>query len=662
MAARLQQIEAEQAALIAGSNLFEGRWYTRSFRDVSASGLDPALHYLRHGTAMGRNPGRRFDALAYLTENPDVAASGTNPLVHYLQTGASEGRAFRRVPPPPLQAGRKEIALWRDRLHGQGLTRGPLEALDALARTHPEPAVQALALLEQALWFGRSREPAQARAVLDLVARFHVLPDWPGKLGVRRSFAVLEQHALAVTEQWDAACHAFDIAAQAGLCSPNLLFVSLAAQRAVGGDGAALARINEALAWDRIAPLRLLDGSGPAYDRLALAAPLDPVADGPLVSVLIAAHDAGPRLDTALRSLTEQTWQNLEILVIDDASSDDTAERAEAWAARDARVRVFHLPQNRGAYVARNYGLMLAQGAFVTLHDSDDWTHPLRIETQMRALLAEPALMACTSQQVRMQDDLSCLRFTGPAKLVFGNKASLLFRKEPVIAALGCWDAVRFAADSEFIRRLKQVFGDDALVDLETGPLTFQRESSTSVLADPVKGMSGFYFGVRREYTEAQAWLHKSGASLNYGPGPAPRPFPVPGMMLPDVPMTVPAANLVLAGDFRDPDSAASQHALAAMKAALADGTGPVVLVMLPDPQAEGPWELCPPLRKAVAMRDARIAVYGETLTCAQIEVLSPAALESDPPRYLPAISAARMSCPLHPGNAVPVWPAVSPE
>jgi hypothetical protein len=84
-----------QARRVRASSLFDRNWYLEGNPDVRAAGVDPALHYVRHGAAGLRDPGPRFDTAWYLAYYPDVAASGINPLVHYLRYGAKEGRYTR---------------------------------------------------------------------------------------------------------------------------------------------------------------------------------------------------------------------------------------------------------------------------------------------------------------------------------------------------------------------------------------------------------------------------------------------------------------------------------------------------------------------------------------------------------------------------------------
>ena len=88
------------AAVIRGSNLFDGNWYLDNNPADGSALDDPAMHYLREGSDCGFDPGPRFSARRYLTAYPDVAEEGLNPLLHYLLHGAAENRNIYAVPPP----------------------------------------------------------------------------------------------------------------------------------------------------------------------------------------------------------------------------------------------------------------------------------------------------------------------------------------------------------------------------------------------------------------------------------------------------------------------------------------------------------------------------------------------------------------------------------
>ena len=101
------------------------------------------------------------------------------------------------------------------------------------------------------------------------------------------------------------------------------------------------------------------------------------------VSVVIPAYNAGRTLGETLRSAMAQTHAELEILVVDDGSTDETPHVVEALAAMDGRIRLLR-QANAGVAAARNAGIAASNGEFVAPLDSDDLWHPAKIERQLR--------------------------------------------------------------------------------------------------------------------------------------------------------------------------------------------------------------------------------------------------------------------------------------
>ena len=108
------------------------------------------------------------------------------------------------------------------------------------------------------------------------------------------------------------------------------------------------------------------------------------------VSILVAAFNAAPFLEKCLDSLVGQTHTDLEILCVDDASTDDTPAILDRWALRDTRVQVTHLAENGGQAHARNVGLQKATGQFVCMVDSDDWLSPDALEKAVATFEEHP--------------------------------------------------------------------------------------------------------------------------------------------------------------------------------------------------------------------------------------------------------------------------------
>lgn len=271
--------------------------------------------------------------------------------------------------------------------------------------------------------------------------------------------------ASAIHERAGAAEQAAWCLGKANETPDALLLRANLALRAGDHDGH-LARLNQALAMVGLEPVARADPRQPLSLTNIVSPPLAAV-DGPLVSVIMPVRDSASSIDVAVASVLAQSWRTLELIIVDDGSGDETLSRAEAWAGRDARVRVVGASRHAGPYCAKNAGLDLAVGDFVTFHDGDDWSHPRRIERHMRPLLADRSLVATASRWVRID---AAGRFTARQvwPLIRWNPSSMLFRRPAVLERIGQFDAVLTGADSEFWHRLRQGFGSKRVHTLHT--------------------------------------------------------------------------------------------------------------------------------------------------------------------------------------------------
>ena len=119
--------------------------------------------------------------------------------------------------------------------------------------------------------------------------------------------------------------------------------------------------------------------------------PLDPTVSMPLVSILVPAYNAAPFLSKALESLLAQTYTKLEIILLDDASTDATPEIAAQYAGRITYVRQ---PNNLGIYENVNRGIARAHGDLIATYHADDIYLPMIVERQVAYLGAHPEVGA----------------------------------------------------------------------------------------------------------------------------------------------------------------------------------------------------------------------------------------------------------------------------
>lgn len=261
-------------------------------------------------------------------------------------------------------------------------------------------------------------------------------------------------------------------------------------------------------------------------------------SDSELVSVIVPAYNAEKTIETAISSLLSQTWSQLEILVVDDASNDGTVTVVKKLAQKDSRIQLIQQEKNQGAYATRNLGLAKSRGEFITVHDSDDWSHPQKIEQQVHALLKNPELKGSLSHWVRASEVLSFGSWESPEDwngLVHRNVSSLMIRRQ-VFNELGFWDAVVCSADTEYYYRIIAAYGAQALYEVHQGlPLAFGRVRSESLTQSAETHIFSIFNGLRQRYREAyEAWhsSHKHVANLYLPQFPESRPFEVDSEML----------------------------------------------------------------------------------------------------------------------------------
>jgi glycosyltransferase involved in cell wall biosynthesis len=102
----------------------------------------------------------------------------------------------------------------------------------------------------------------------------------------------------------------------------------------------------------------------------------------------MACYNSGEFLEGAIQSIISQTYDRWELIIVDDASTDDSRTIAEKYCALDSRVRLLKFTKNLGVSAARNAGISVADGKFIAILDSDDVAEPQRLELQVNVAVA----------------------------------------------------------------------------------------------------------------------------------------------------------------------------------------------------------------------------------------------------------------------------------
>lgn len=169
----------------------------------------------------------------------------------------------------------------------------------------------------------------------------------------------------------------------------------------------------------------------------------------PLVSVIIPAYNAEAFIQRTIESVLQQTYTNLEVIVVDDGSTDHTAEIVQKLAQTDSRLKFIQQP-NSGVAAARNLAIEKSQGEFVAPIDADDIWYPTNIEKQVQCMLRSPhsvGVVYSWSADIDEEDDLTdefrASLIEGNVYLALichnflGNSSSSLIRKTAIEAVGG---------------------------------------------------------------------------------------------------------------------------------------------------------------------------------------------------------------------------------
>jgi len=185
----------------------------------------------------------------------------------------------------------------------------------------------------------------------------------------------------------------------------------------------------------------------------------------PLVSIVMTSYNEERYLPTAIKSILAQSWKNIELILIDDGSTDNTHKIGLDFANMDGRVKAFRLENNSGTWSAKNFGLSKATGAYLTMHDADDWSHPEKIRRQTLSLISNPSYMCSSSYMFRIDETTGRPFSRNAASFLRWNPSSLMFRRE-ALETIGDYLEL-LGADCEYVARIESRWGSKCHVRLK---------------------------------------------------------------------------------------------------------------------------------------------------------------------------------------------------
>lgn len=158
------------------------------------------------------------------------------------------------------------------------------------------------------------------------------------------------------------------------------------------------------------------------------------------ISVIVPIYKVEQYLDECVGSIVKQTYQNLEIILVDDGSPDGCPQKCDEWAKKDARIRVIH-KSNGGLSSARNAGLDIACGQYIGFIDSDDWIASDMYESMLNNLLQADADIAYTaSSHVYENGEISTAHLVSGVKLIMNAGEAFKYINLPGYFGIAAWD------------------------------------------------------------------------------------------------------------------------------------------------------------------------------------------------------------------------------
>jgi tetratricopeptide (TPR) repeat protein len=425
------------------------------------------------------------------------------------------------------------------------LRPGHRQALKLLHRA----GVKILSLDEQraeiSAWVAHGGKMAQVAAPAALRLAFHEDKDWRAVIEhanrLRDDDLEATTHrilALALLADFEAADAALASARAATRGRSNVAMfrdeLALAeaniAQRA-GDVQKQLACINRLLSQHALAPIALrTDASPPLAPMSVNCDPAGVVSTGPRVAVVMTVYgrDDETALRAAVGSILGQSYRNLELILVDDCSPDDTLSLLHSLVRADPRVHVFQTPVNGGTYRAKNLGITQTNAELVAFMDSDDWSHPQRLERQVQSLTAHAQAMAVVHNSIRIEPD-GWIEFRQRASR-FAYISTMLRRT--VIEELGYFDAVRVSGDAEMIARIRSFYGPEA-VRHEPLPTVLMARRAGSLTGGGMhyigwRSVTGDRWRYHRAFKHWHQRCRADGRTPYVDICPAERPFPAP--------------------------------------------------------------------------------------------------------------------------------------
>ncbi len=234
----------------------------------------------------------------------------------------------------------------------------------------------------------------------------------------------------------------------------------------------------------------------------------------PKISIIMTSYNTESLISAAIDSILSQTYGSIELIIVDDCSSDGSRDIILDYANKYDNIQAICFGENRGTYWCKNYGITKSTGEIITFMDSDDISLDTRIQEQYNALNSTKVSMVTVNMN-RVDEEGKLILINNHSERV--APISKMVRRS-IFDTIGFFDTTRTSADDEFMQRVKLVFGKKTVVNINkplyralvrSGSLTMEEGNKIDITKKRKKGES-FLPPARQSYLDSYQKWHTS--------------------------------------------------------------------------------------------------------------------------------------------------------
>ena len=242
-----------------------------------------------------------------------------------------------------------------------------------------------------------------------------------------------------------------------------------------------------------------------------------------LVSIIMPSYNCGKYVEQTIHSVQAQTYQNWEIIFVDDCSKDDTIKRVSELIEQDSRIKLIKNPVNSGAAVSRNTALREAKGRWIAFLDSDDLWEPTKLEKQVKFMEENGYAFSYTEyQEMDADGNLTGVIISGPKRVTKRGMYNFCWPGCLTVmydaSKIGLIQIEDIKKNNDYAMWLKVCKKADCYL-LPEVLAKYRRGRAGSVSSHSIKTMIGWHYKLWREAEKrsviASLWL--TGVNLVFG-------------------------------------------------------------------------------------------------------------------------------------------------